>query len=134
MYADDCSGEFFTEKFVKARKEHKCCECRTAIPKGAMYQRESGKWDGVMSSYSTCAICLEIRKAFVCGTYVFEQLWEEIGEGMFPIWNKKGAWDCLAKLTTDEARAFINARYKQWRTDNDMDDEPVALYPAPEPK
>ena len=42
-----------------------------------------------------------------------------IAEEMFPRWQEAGPWDCLAKLTTDEARAKINARYRKWSEDSE---------------
>ncbi len=38
---------------------------------------------------------------------------------MFPRWNEAGPWDCLAKLTTDAAIAKCNARYLNWKADNE---------------
>lgn len=40
-------AEFYCEKFVKARKPHKCCETGRMIQPGEMYWRISGKWDDV---------------------------------------------------------------------------------------
>jgi len=44
----------------KARKEHKCCECRKIISKGESYQYCSGIWDDPQS-YKTCSSCVEVR-------------------------------------------------------------------------
>ena len=46
--------EYYLEKCVRARKEHKCCETLRVISKGEMYWRCSGKWDGAASSYCQC--------------------------------------------------------------------------------
>lgn len=44
----------------KARKEHKCCECRKVIEKGEHYEYCSGIWDDP-DSYKTCQSCVELR-------------------------------------------------------------------------
>ena len=76
----DCScdhgeyPEFYSEKIVKAKKEHKCCECREIIPKGQKYHRASGKWDGEMRSYKTCLPCMRIRDDYCKYGFVFGEL------------------------------------------------------------
>ena len=117
----DEPNEFYAAKTCVARKEHQCCECGERIATGAKYERANGKSDGAFWSFSTCVKCVEIREAFVCGSFVFEQLWETIGEEMFPRWNERGPWECLAKLTTDGARSLINHKYREWRKYNEMD-------------
>lgn len=44
----------------KARKEHKCCECRKVISKGDKYEYLSGVWDEPQS-YKTCISCADMR-------------------------------------------------------------------------
>lgn len=117
----DGSNEFFSEKPVRARKAHKCCECRGAIAVGETYHYAAGKCDGDFFDERTCAVCFEIRNAFTCGSFTFETLWEAMGEEMFPLWRKRGPWDCLAKLTTSAAVDRCTARFNQWLTDNEYD-------------
>lgn len=54
--------DVFSQAIVKARKQHKCCECGTIIPQGHMYERSAGVWDGTGMTYHTCPSCAEIRK------------------------------------------------------------------------
>jgi len=105
----------------RARKAHKCCECGGVIPVGAEHEVCTGRWDGMFDTYRTCAACAEIRAAFVCGPWCLEMLWESMRQEMFPLWRTKGAWDCLAKLTSDAAVAKCNAEYREWCTDNEYD-------------
>lgn len=49
----------------KARKDHKCCECRCVIAKGEAYEYASGIWDGEPSDFKTCALCVEAREEYV---------------------------------------------------------------------
>jgi len=114
-HAADCDNEFYSDSIVKARKPHKCCECGFTIAPGQQYERVSGKSDGDIWVSKTCGPCAEIRKAFVCGSWIFGQLWESIEEGMFPAWDTSGPIDCLAKLETREARDVCRERYREWK-------------------
>lgn len=115
MDSDYGGSDFYRESIVKARKSHQCCECGDAIASGQTYERASGKSDGDMWSFATCASCAAIRDAFVCGSWIYGMLWESIEEGMFPVWDRTGPIDCLAKLETLEARDKCRQRYQQWR-------------------
>lgn len=121
MDHDSGWNDFFNARDVKARKPHVCCECAEPIAVGDTYCRESGKSDGDLFSMATCAPCKEIRDAFVCGGFTFTELWECIRSDMFPVWREKGAFDCLAKLTTQAAIDRCNRAYNQWMTDHEYD-------------
>jgi hypothetical protein len=111
----DGDTSLYREGFSHARKEYGCCECGDAIPAGEQYQWASGKTGDGMFRVHTCAACAEIRAAFFCGSWIFGEMWETIREGMFPVWKRASAIDCLAKLTTDAAIAKCNAEYAEWR-------------------
>lgn len=108
-------NEFFRRSTPIARKEWKCDECLETINPGAWYERSTGKSDGQFWSIATCQICVEIREAFVCGSFVFGMLWESIEEEMWPIWKTKGPIDCLAKIESRAARDYIQERYAEYR-------------------
>ena len=63
----------FREKIVKARKEHKCCECGATINKGDEYEYTFGVWEGEASSFHTCEKCSDLRASLTelgfCITY-----------------------------------------------------------------
>ena len=44
----------------RARKDHKCCECRGIITKGELYHLFSGVWD-CAGTYKTCKECQQLR-------------------------------------------------------------------------
>ena len=53
--------EFYNEAWHKARKAHRCCECKETIVKDEQYHRFSGKWDNEVRSYKSCGRCYEVR-------------------------------------------------------------------------
>ena len=55
----DCTEEpeFFVARDVRARREHRCHECRGAIRPGEHYHRVSGKWDGEVATLHVCLPC-----------------------------------------------------------------------------
>lgn len=59
---DDNSPEFCNSVTRKARKDHRCSECRRAIMAGETYEEHSGKWDGGMETFRWCAHCAAARE------------------------------------------------------------------------
>jgi len=51
----------YNMKVVKARKQHKCCECEGIIETGEYYNIHSGLWVGEWSTYKVCLDCEGIR-------------------------------------------------------------------------
>jgi hypothetical protein len=56
---DVCSGTWRV-----SRKEHRCCECDSAIVKGHRYLHESTLSYGHWTTYKTCAPCAAIRERY----------------------------------------------------------------------
>lgn len=50
-----------TVKSVKARKDHRCCECRGVIRLGEMYHRYSGIWNDGPARFKVCNDCDDLR-------------------------------------------------------------------------
>lgn len=119
MDYDSGANDFYHTQYPTARKPHRCCECRGTIQPGERYERVSGKSDGDVWTVKSCGRCAEIRDAFVCGAWVFGELWEHIEEYMFPVWKERGPWDCLAELQTPETRKHIMTVYEDWKRDRD---------------
>jgi len=44
-------------KIRKARKPHRCCECRREIERGEKYYYHHGVWNGKGASYHQCDQC-----------------------------------------------------------------------------
>ena len=81
---DDADGrvEVFQSAARKARKAHKCGECRREIPIGENYHYEFGVLDGDRVTYKTCAHCMVAREWLNknCGGWVYWDVIDEINE------------------------------------------------------
>lgn len=81
------SGEgpsVFWESKPRARKEHKCCECLSAISPGEVYELFEGVWEGSFGRFRTCSICASVRDGAMSDRnhdegIAFGCLWEETG-------------------------------------------------------
>lgn len=60
-YCDYDMPSWISSRRVKARKVHKCYECRAPILAGESYEYVSGKWDD-FRDFHTCERCLELRQ------------------------------------------------------------------------
>jgi len=64
-----CSCDFdeppkvFSQRIVKAKKPHKCCECRKEIKPGDTYEYTFGVWGGDAAAYKTCEPCADLRES-----------------------------------------------------------------------
>lgn len=54
---------YYDERWHKARKDHRCCECRRPIHPGEQYQYIIGVWDGEFSTFKTCEQCVGVRES-----------------------------------------------------------------------
>jgi hypothetical protein len=60
--------EFYRAVIRTARHAHRCCECGEEIAPGRKYECVTGKWDGRLDSFKTCARCVNVRTDFFkCG-------------------------------------------------------------------
>jgi hypothetical protein len=83
----DCSIDYdyepakiYREEYPKAKKEYKCCECGENIKPGQKYQKVTGLWDDIWSTYKTCMPCVNIRDRYCPHGFYFGFLREQISE------------------------------------------------------
>ncbi len=50
----------YYDTYRKARKIHRCCECRRIIHKGELYHFASGIWAHQPGSFKTCTQCWDV--------------------------------------------------------------------------
>lgn len=109
---DDCDHPaLFTESWRKARKEHRCSECRREIPVGAKYQHIRGLWNGSWSTIKTCAVCVELRGHFYYGSYIYGALWTDLQEYLFP--DMRAGGECMQGLSP-AAKGLLFERRLEW--------------------
>lgn len=74
--------DILSQKTVRARKQHRCCECHRTIEPGEHYENIRGVCCGEMVIMKTCPFCVRVRDDLVSMHYcvVYEGLWELVGQ------------------------------------------------------
>jgi hypothetical protein len=95
----DYDGDYssFSEQEIrKARKTHKCCECRAIIAPGQKYEYARGMYDHEFWTAKTCIPCTNIRRDYGCNApygelreYVEECLGFDYVTGEFCSWAEE---------------------------------------------
>lgn len=91
----DCQGETVR----RARKAHRCEECRGSIVPGELYTYVSGVWDGCPDSWRMCSACTDVMHAW----YRFARAEQNTPED----WSRGEMWESI-QFWIDE-RPFILA-------------------------
>lgn len=77
---DDNSPKVCGQMTRRARKPHRCSECRRTIAKGETYQETSGLWDGGWETFRWCIHCVEsckiINTSLKDFCFCYGSLWE----------------------------------------------------------
>lgn len=75
-------SEVLQSAMRKARKEHRCSECRRTIQPGEQYQYDVTLYEGSMDTNKTCAHCMVARAWLLenCGGYIYGEVIEEVQE------------------------------------------------------
>jgi hypothetical protein len=78
----DCSTQFYSANTRKARKPHKCEECRRTIEPGELYQHVSAKWEGDLDTVKTCSHCVVAQKWLQkeCGGFLHHAVLDDLEE------------------------------------------------------
>lgn len=79
--------DFMTREKRKARKQHKCSECRCSIFPGETYEYIFGIWGGYPQQYKNCEICIWTRKALNLHPEddAFGLLWNSVKEAGYNV-------------------------------------------------
>ena len=72
------TASVYNERYPRARRQHICCECNSAIEPGERYHYFSGCWDGSWSTFETCLVCEAIRAEVCPNGYEFGMLRQTI--------------------------------------------------------
>lgn len=80
------SGNFCTHEERKARKPHRCVECRGTIAKGEVHHYYSGAWEGSGFSVRRCPECDTLYHRYVSESTCMDDerpAFGELGEHIF---------------------------------------------------
>jgi len=84
--------ECFESNIRKAKKVHKCCECKKDIIPGEKYEDFHGIWNGEANNYRSCIKCRNLRWGIQyiedCDEMAFGQLYEYL-ESITSSYKKK---------------------------------------------
>lgn len=116
LYGGDERVDVWRREKRTARKAHTCCECEKPIAVGQPYDYVTMLYDGEWSTWHTCALCAEIRKAFSCNGEVIGNMWEDMNDYVIPSLNTS----CFERLQTPEAKAELQRLWMQWKFDRDQ--------------
>jgi hypothetical protein len=105
------SPEFLNERIVRARKAHKCEECRKTINPGEEYEYTTGKYDGAFFVVKTCSVCLELRSRFRV-SYLSGDLLHELHECFLA--TKDLNLGCLDDLSQQTVQVIADMLEKIW--------------------
>lgn len=114
-YDYDGSPEFYFTSTPKARKDHRCCECRQIIRKGDRYEAFTSKYDGRVSTEKTCLACSDIRSVYSCGEMspAFGELWDAFND-TDAFRNLRMAGECWDKLSAP-AKEKLLVEWRKWK-------------------
>lgn len=100
-------SDFYSETWRKARKEHRCEECRRTIVAGELYKRHAMALDGSVSVFLHCPHCSAAASWLVkhCGGY----LCAGVEDDLFEHWEEHYDGDRMFL-----GRAIVGMR-KKWR-------------------
>ena len=105
------NGDYVTvlaETKRKARKWHRCNECRGMIFPGQTYMDERYLFEGEVSTHKTCPCCMSVRDNLFCN-FTYSQLWSDLEDFLWETaaYNTEGVpWEKLSRLTP-VARAHV---------------------------
>ena len=99
--------DVFEQSDVKARKFHRCSECRGWIAPGETYRKSFGVWDGSAQSFKTCRDCIEFAG------WAEDQNGDNICYGLGNMIHD--IRDCLNEMGDDRVQAELSVRWQELR-------------------
>lgn len=118
MYGNwDCDNDFESQRWVRARKPHKCCECGREINVGERHEVFVARSEGQFFSKRTCAECQDVRESLYCnGGWIFGALWSDVEEQIFAETGLTVA--CIDKLATLEGKTKLQTEWMRYVEEN----------------
>ena len=116
----DGSWGFYRKSTVKARKLHRCQECRRLIFPGEKYEYVVGSWEGEFEPHKTCTDCVSVRDELF-ETYYYGGIREGLHE-MIRESDGDVNQTCLANMTKG-GRDMVCQMIEDYWEDTDEDEE-----------
>lgn len=110
MDIDGHAVKCLCDKWQKAKKQHRCCECYRTIQPGEKYKIEVNKYDDGLDSFKTCIDCMSVRSAMFCD-FLYGEIWEAVGE---QIRDDGIPESCLARITKPAREKICAMIEEQW--------------------
>lgn len=104
----------------KARKEHKCTECKRVIKQGESYLYEVTLYDGDLDTWKTCSDCEAIREEFFKSGYIYGEILFYLLEH---IYNSEGdiSERCISSLPRGARETVCRLIEDYWETQDEDD-------------
>ena len=109
----DCGPSFASTKLLKARKDHRCFECKGAIKKGAKYEKVEGKWGACFETFKTCTDCLSLRAEFFRSGHYFGRIWEDFEIYVDEV-DAEISEKCMSNLAPTAREKVCNIIQEHW--------------------
>ena len=74
----DVFSDMIDEKITQANENFICCECKKQIKKRENFKSEILSFENKISEYKICLACINIRDVFVCGSWIYGLILDEI--------------------------------------------------------
>lgn len=118
IYVDvDEEAALYRSKMQRARKVHRCDECRRPIVRGEEYEHTTICFEGCWNRHKTCVDCVSIRKAFFCHGWEFNRIWEYLNEHIQATDGQISS-DCLLALTPSAREDVLDRIDAYWAQTN----------------
>lgn len=120
--------DVFREKVQRARKQYRCCECKSVINRGDKYRYTFGVWDSVTHVYRQCEPCGQIFRDCTDFSYqdpyttweyaplyecLHDWLNDHSGNMNLDMYNSKSGWsEELGKVLEMEPKVLSDFHYR----------------------
>jgi hypothetical protein len=80
----DCDemASVITEEIRRARKPHRCYECKSTIEKGDTYEYTAALWEYEWHHMHVCLDCVSVRDSLFRRGFTYGEIWEDLKDFM----------------------------------------------------
>ncbi len=99
---------YFSERKLKAAKEHLCIECDKPILKNEYFCFSTIFGEGSINNYKTCMNCKEIINIFFDEGHVIGQIYDDLYSYFDTAWLEDLPSNCISKLSKENKEHICN--------------------------